>query len=48
MEKRKLNHHKGRHLEQVKKVDTLEPKGKEPDYVGYRNNIMSKLSVSGL
>jgi hypothetical protein len=32
----------------VKKVETLEPKGKESDYVGYRYSIMSKRSIPGL
>jgi len=48
MEKRKLNCRKGRNQRQVKWVDTLEPKGKEPDYTGSPNGIMSKRSVPGL
>jgi hypothetical protein len=48
MEKRKLNYRKGRNQRQVKWVDTLEPKGKEPDYTGSPNGIMGKLSVPGL
>jgi hypothetical protein len=32
----------------VKWVDTLEPIGKEPDYTGSPNDIMSKQNVPGL
>lgn len=48
MEKRKLNYHKGRNPQQAKQVDTLEPKGKEPGYIGFSHDITNELSVSGL
>lgn len=48
MEKRKLNYRKDRNQRQVKWVDTLEPTGKEPDYTGSPNSIMSKQNVPGL
>ena len=48
MEKRKLNYHKGRNVEQAKSVDTLAPKGKEPGYIGSSHDITNELSVPGL
>ena len=48
MEKRKLNYHKGRNVEQAKSVDTLAPKGKEPGYIGFFHDITNELSVPGL
>ena len=48
MEKRKLNYHKGRNVEQAKSVDTLAPKGKEPGYIGSIHDITNELSVPGL